>query len=75
MPLFVGKVRINSVGPSSNVQNGDSAFIILSSSAKINAGSGSFSPGDSFFTQTFHTNETTTAIDPSLIENTAGRIM
>ncbi|MCR8634603.1 MULTISPECIES: spore germination protein [Paenibacillus] len=75
MPSFIGSFKINSVGPSSNVNNGDTAFIILSSSAKVNAGSASFSPGDTFFSPTFHTNESTDTNEPSLVNGAIGRIV
>jgi spore germination protein PA len=48
MPGIVGSFKINNVGPSSNVQIGDSASIVLTSNSKIHAGANSFSPGDSF---------------------------
>ncbi|SFL12900.1 Spore germination protein gerPA/gerPF [Paenibacillus sp. 1_12] len=75
MPSFVGRFKINNIGPSSNVQNGDGAIIILSSSAKVNAGSASFSPGDTILSPTFHTNESTNTNEPSVFDTTAGRIV
>ncbi|NOU92559.1 spore germination protein [Paenibacillus sp. LMG 31456] len=75
MPSIIGNFKINSVGPSSNVNNGDAAIIVLSSSSKNNGGSAAFSPGDAFFSPAIHTNESTNTNDPSLVEGTIGRVV
>jgi len=46
MPAIVGNISINSVGSSSVVQFGDTAFVSPRSATKSFAGSGSFSTGD-----------------------------
>jgi spore germination protein PA len=68
VPSIVGNIKINSVGPSSNVQIGDTAFVVLSSNSKINAGANSFAPGDSFGGVFNYQNSST--IDPDLVDNT-----
>ncbi|WP_261807968.1 spore germination protein [Paenibacillus sp. N3.4] len=75
MPSFVGSFKINNVGPSSNVNNGDCAIIVLSSSDKINSGSASFSPGDAFGSLAINANSSTNTFDPSLVEGTIGRVV
>ncbi|MFS0839647.1 spore germination protein [Paenibacillus sp. 1P03SA] len=45
---IIGSIKINSVSNSSNVQIGNAAYIVMSSNNKMNGGSNSFSPGDSF---------------------------
>jgi spore germination protein PA len=48
MPSIVGNIKINSVGPSSNIQLGDTAFIHLTSNSKTYSGANSFNTGDTF---------------------------
>jgi len=48
MPSIVGNIKIINVGPSSNVQFGDTAVIYLVSNSKTYAGANSFNTGDTF---------------------------
>ncbi|WP_028548001.1 spore germination protein [Paenibacillus sp. UNC451MF] len=75
MPSVVGNIKINSVGPSSNVQIGDAVNIVLSSSAKINAGANSFSNGDSFGTLTNNQASITNTDDAALVDGTSASIV
>jgi spore germination protein PA len=75
MPSIVGNIKINSVGPSSNVQIGDTAYIILSSTSKNYAGANSFSPGDSFGSVTNNQNNSTNTNDPDLVDGSSATIV
>ncbi|WP_282936838.1 spore germination protein [Paenibacillus sp. RC67] len=75
MPSVVGNIKINSVGPSSNVQIGDAVNIMLSSSAKINAGANSFAIGDSLGTVTNNQASFTNTDDAALIDGTSASIV
>ncbi|AQR76934.1 spore germination protein [Paenibacillus larvae] len=70
MPSIVGNIKINSVGPSSNVQIGDSASIILSSSTKSYAGANSFVTGDEIGTIIrYNQASSTNTNDPDVVDS------
>ncbi|MNI72423.1 putative spore germination protein GerPA [compost metagenome] len=74
VPIFVGNIKINNVGPSGNVQIGDAAFIVLSSNNKNYAGANSFSPGDSFGSITNNPNSSTNTNDPDVIDTSSNEV-
>ncbi|MCY9659427.1 spore germination protein [Paenibacillus chondroitinus] len=63
-----GSIKILSVSNSSNVQFGDAAFIVLSSTNKMYGGANAFSPGDSFGSLTNNPNSSTNTSDPDIID-------
>lgn len=68
MPSIVGNVKINNVSQSSNVQIGDTAYIVLSSSSKNYGGASAFSPGDSFGSVSNNQASSTNTNDPDFID-------
>ncbi|EGL16215.1 MULTISPECIES: spore germination protein [Paenibacillus] len=56
---IVGSIKINSVSNSSNVQIGNTAYIVMSSNNKMSGGAAAFSPGDSFGSLTNNPNSVT----------------
>lgn len=77
MPSIVGNIKIVSVGPSSNVQIGDTATIVLSSSSKTYAGANSFSTGDTFAGVNITNNQgsSTNTNDPDVIDSPNARVV
>ncbi|MCR8641203.1 spore germination protein [Paenibacillus sp. N1-5-1-14] len=76
MPSIVGNIKIISVGPSSNVQIGDTASVILSSSSKTYAGANSFTTGDTFGTViTNNQASSTNTNDPDIIDTPNIRVV
>lgn len=71
MPAVVGNIKIVSVGPSSNVQIGDSATIVLNSNTKSYAGANSFVTGDEWGTLIrYNQASSTNTNDPDVVEQT-----
>ncbi|MCR8634669.1 spore germination protein [Paenibacillus radicis (ex Xue et al. 2023)] len=75
MPSIVGNIKINSVSQSSNVQIGDTACIVLSSSSRNYGGAAAFSPGDSIGSVANNENSSTNTIDPNLIEGSKASVI
>jgi spore germination protein PA len=69
MPSIVGNIKIVSVGPSSNVQIGDTAIINLVSSSKTYSGANSFTTGDHFGAHISNNPASSTnTLDPDIID-------
>ncbi|NOU92349.1 spore germination protein [Paenibacillus sp. LMG 31456] len=75
MPSIVGNIKINNVSQSSNVQIGDVAYIVLSSSSKNYGGAASFSPGDSIGSVANNENSSTNTNDPDLIDGSNSSVV
>jgi spore germination protein PA len=75
MPSIVGNIKINNVSQSSNVQIGDVATIVLTSSSKNYGGASSFCPGDAFGSVSSNQNSSTNTNDPDEIDNTNSTIV
>jgi hypothetical protein len=72
MPSLVGNIKIVNVGPSSIVQFGDSVQLSPQSSAKTNAGSGSFNTGD--FSNTNNLISNTNTNDPDVADSVQSNV-
>jgi spore germination protein PA len=69
MPSVVGNIKINTVGPSSNVQIGDTAWIVLNSNSKSYAGANSFVTGDEIGTIIrYNQASSTNTNDPDVVD-------
>ncbi|CAH0120565.1 MULTISPECIES: spore germination protein [unclassified Paenibacillus] len=74
MPAIIGNIKIVNVGPSSNVQMGDTAAIVLTSNSKSYAGANSFTTGDSIGTNIANNQGSgTNTNDPDVVDNSTAK--
>jgi spore germination protein PA len=66
---IIGSIKINAVSQGSNVQIGDTAFIVLSHNSRNHGGADSFAAGEDFGSVTNNQNSSTNTLDPDLIDN------